>query len=743
VLTRVNLSGFPYGIKSVATSGTGSTVVDSTVASSLVGVALGTTTGATITGTSITGGTATTNTSFGIDGNAGDVTVEDTTIAGYPTGIRSRATAGSITVDDVSIRQAIGGGIVLTSLDGVTVTDVSVGLTGVTSLAATGSALSLGASQTLDIDGFQVTGYPTAIGSGGVGNAGPAKTGGSITNVTATGVTAGISLSNFGPIAISDVSVETNAPKGSGVYLRETDGVSLTRLTVRGTAPAPGDHVGSGTHGVRTYYSTNVSVVDSDLAGGSTGFYWDMTKGVTVTGARVSEMSWNGVYSENVLGWTMTGSHFFDNAAVGNLTINPTPPSYDPRNERTTSSDVHWSGNTFDGTHHAGVYLPLGFGGFELDHNTVSGVEQYVVLAVPAHNIDVHDNAIDFTGANHEGAVRIGGDTHDNLDTDDPTSSGIRVTDNVFAGAGPFVRTGSALGVKTALADTVMVQGNTFPADSVAISSGLRSGGTDGVAVDARDHDNPNDWGSVCRATNELEGYLGEGARIIPVAQGQVLSPKNCIDLSVVEGATERRTGDLVSWTLTPHNEGLVDAPKGWTVTQLLPAGVELVGMAGDGYTVDGLVATAEDALAHGSDGPVLTVTVRVTDAASGSRTFRNVAYVAPLAPADAFDLDDDGNADVIVEHHNPLVVPTIDTDTVASATNNDTEGSFTVGSAVLPRTSDLEGYVSEVLADAGPSSALALTGGEVTTAALIAALLVGTGALGRLLGRRHAGRQD
>lgn len=700
---NITFTGFPYGIKSVATSGVGVQVDGGQIDASLIGIALGTTDGATIENLTVDGPGGTLNTMFGIDGYGTDVTLDNVDITGFPTGYRTRAASGTgLTANDVTVAGTVYTGLILGTTDGSRLSGVTVTGTG-TGYTATSTGVQLGASQNVTVSDLTVRDLAIGIGSGGVGNAGPNKLNVSITDATFERVTAGISLNNYGSITIDRVEVVTDAPRGSGVYLRETKHTSISNLTVQGTA---GPTYQSGTNGIRTYYSEDITVTDVTIDGGSTGFYWDMTKAVAVTGAEISNQVWYGTYSENILNWTMTGSSFHDNAAIANLTINPTPPEYDPRNERTTSSAVHFWDNTFT-NHGAGIYLPLGFGGMEFDHNTVSGTPtRFVVYAAPAHNIDVHDNTIDFTPADADSAaILIGTDVYTNLDTDDYTSSNITVTDNVFSGPGTFVRTGSAGGVQTALDDdtTVMVRGNTFPADSVAVDARPNSGGKDGVAVDARDHGNPNDFGSVCRATVPQTGYDGGGATLLEDSTGQVLYPEQCIDLALVESTPTKAgsgsisllddddlmVGDLESWTLTPHNDGITTAASGWTVTQVLPDGIELAGMTGAGYSYDGLVATADDDLAAGADGPVITVTVRIAsvDWADGepSRTFQNVAYVTPLPEADAFDMDGDGFVDHRFEAFNPLVVPVIGTDTYATETNNDTEGVFTVVADALP----------------------------------------------------------
>jgi len=122
--------------------------------------------------------------------------------------------------------------------------------------------------------------------------------------------------------------------------------------------------------------------------------------------------------------------------------------------------------------------------------------------------------------------------------------------------------------------------------------------------------------------------------------------------------------GGTVTYALTPHNEGPVDALAGWSVTDILPAGLTLVSMTGTGYTCSGGTCTAGAVLAAGADGPVITVTAKL-DSSVTSGSLKNVAYVAPVST--------DG------PETNPLVVPTLATVTKDSATDNDAEASVTV----------------------------------------------------------------
>jgi fimbrial isopeptide formation D2 family protein/uncharacterized repeat protein (TIGR01451 family)/LPXTG-motif cell wall-anchored protein len=121
--------------------------------------------------------------------------------------------------------------------------------------------------------------------------------------------------------------------------------------------------------------------------------------------------------------------------------------------------------------------------------------------------------------------------------------------------------------------------------------------------------------------------------------------------------------GDTVSYTLTPVNDGPVDALAGWSVTDLLPAGLTQVSMSGTGYTCIDSTCTSLAGLAAGERGAPITVTATVDAGASGS--LKNVAWV--------------DKAGVDVPETNPLVVPTLDTNTRTSETDNDAEAVVTL----------------------------------------------------------------
>ncbi len=118
-----------------------------------------------------------------------------------------------------------------------------------------------------------------------------------------------------------------------------------------------------------------------------------------------------------------------------------------------------------------------------------------------------------------------------------------------------------------------------------------------------------------------------------------------------------------VTFTLTPHNDGPVAALAGWSVTDLLPAGMELVSMTGAGYTCSANVCTANADLAQGANGPPISVVAKIVTEETGS--LKNVAYISP-DPAD-------------IDETNPLVVPTTDTDTTGTDTDNDAQAALEV----------------------------------------------------------------
>lgn len=123
--------------------------------------------------------------------------------------------------------------------------------------------------------------------------------------------------------------------------------------------------------------------------------------------------------------------------------------------------------------------------------------------------------------------------------------------------------------------------------------------------------------------------------------------------------------GATVVFSLVPHNDGLVAALAGWSVTDILPAGLTLVSMSsGDPtYTCTGTTCTSGVPLAALADGAAVTVTATIDAGFTG--TAHNVAYISP-SPQD-------------VPETNVLIIPTTSTDTSTTPTDNDAQADLTV----------------------------------------------------------------
>lgn len=142
--------------------------------------------------------------------------------------------------------------------------------------------------------------------------------------------------------------------------------------------------------------------------------------------------------------------------------------------------------------------------------------------------------------------------------------------------------------------------------------------------------------------------------------------------------------GQLVRYTLTPSNGGSSTALAGWSVHDLVPAGLVPTSITGSGYTcsTSARSCTSTVPLAAGKGSPI-TVVARI--AASASGTLHNVAWVAPAA----------GDVAETV----PLVVPTSGTDTARTATDNDAQASLVV-TPVVPVKPVLHTWTYRIQAD-------------------------------------------
>lgn len=189
-----------------------------------------------------------------------------------------------------------------------------------------------------------------------------------------------------------------------------------------------------------------------------------------------------------------------------------------------------------------------------------------------------------------------------------------------------------------------------------------------------------------------VEGTNATGANATdnPSLDAGLVTKINLVLAKKLASADIVKQGDVVTFTLSPSNAGPMDALAGWSVTEVLPAGLELVNMTGDGYTCDVPTATcvAAAGLPHGTFGPDITVTAKVTDKAFGS--VRNVAYVSPAKGE--------------VDETNPLSVPGPDTITGDTATDNDADAVVTLlpPAIDLVKTGVLDDKNGNGLADAG-----------------------------------------
>lgn len=134
----------------------------------------------------------------------------------------------------------------------------------------------------------------------------------------------------------------------------------------------------------------------------------------------------------------------------------------------------------------------------------------------------------------------------------------------------------------------------------------------------------------------------------------------------VLQTTGKIRLGDDVTYTLTPENLGEVDALGGWSVSDLLPAGLTLKSMSGTGYTCDQETATCTNASILKAGTKAGPVTVVATVGAGLSGQLKNVAWVTPYGEDP-------------VPESNLLAVPELTTDTAASPTNNDDEAVITL----------------------------------------------------------------
>lgn len=733
VVDSAVVHGFARGIGTATTNTAQGPVITGAVVdgSSREGIALGATSAPQVSGADITGTGAAQSTGILVLLSTAAV-IGSPTIGGVMYGITTSAanTGTGPAIHDPTITAF--GGITLGSTQGATVT----GATLDSGTWAGGTGVNLVNSGRATVTGLSATGFLYAIGSQSTVDPSSDRADIALSDLTVVGApTASHAVYLLGVSDASITAVDADIT-GAALVIHQSTDVSAQDITVHG-------HEGltsvTGAAILRAYGSQRVDVDRSSIDAGSYGFFYSATDGSTITNATVANLVEYGVYGRSAANIDVSATTFTGNSAVG-LFVVTTPAngiSHDVRLHGTTMTD-----NT------DGVSVLQGTSGVDITGNTVSG-QRTVVTAGGAHDLHVSGNTIGQAGLEGVAAITVAPLWEDGALAGSYSSSGIRVTGNAFTGGGTWLAVGTADpsapdAARRTLRDPVLVTGNSFPAASTAIRtypnavSGddtapatLRASAAafaplvavaDGpVAVDARDYDDPNDWGAACKATGYLDGapyYAGGGAEVRELTDAPVLYPMNCIDLSLTEALSRPNAagaGDLVTWTLTPHNDGPRAAPSGWTITQLLPAGVELVSLTGTGYTAVGATATATAELPAGADGSPLTVTVRVTAPPAGASTMRNVAYVAPAPDT---DVDGDGYPDTMVEQFGPLVVPTIDTDTDASETDNDAQGVWATtgasGGATGPGTTALSSTGADVL------PVFALGGGLLLIGALL-----------------------
>ncbi|WP_336706670.1 beta strand repeat-containing protein [Oerskovia sp. USHLN155] len=757
LVDAVTVTGFARGFGTAPTNPrTGPTITGAVVQESTrEGISLGATTGARITDARLT--LAGANQSTGIlTLLATGVVIERPTITGAMYGITTSATntgAGPTITDPVitafggitlgSTQNAVVTGAVLDAgawgVSGTGVNLVNAGRVTVSDVSATGFLYAIGAQSNFDDDSDRVN---ISISD--------------IDVVGAPDASSGVYLLGARDATVSRVTADLT---GAALVIHQSIGVTAQDITVTGHE---GPTSVTGAAILRAYGSQDVDVDRASIDAGSYGFFYSATDGSTVTNATVANLVEYGVYGRSVANLDVGATTFTGNSGVGLFVVTT------PANGISHDIAVHDSTMT---DNDGGIRVLQGTTAVQVVRNTVSG-QPDVVSAGPAHDLLVADNAISQTGGDGLAAISVAPSWADGALPDSYSSSDVRVTGNAFTGGGTWIQVGTAdpaspEAARRTLRDDVLVTGNSFPAASTAIRTYAnavvgedsapalaRALPVDGpVAVDARDHGTPNDWGAACRATGFLDGvpyYDGGGAEVYELTEAPVLYPMSCIDLSLTQALAVApgavlRAGDLVTWTLTPHNAGPRVAPAGWTITQLLPDGATLVSMTGDGYTVDGTTATATDDLPVDADGPPLTVTARVVAPAPGAGSMRDVAYVTPAPDT---DLDEDGFVDPVVERLSPLVVPTIDTDTDASPTDNDAQGVWsTVGDTVpgppspwTPSGPGTGGAGGAGSSGPGSASTLPATGADAALAALAALLLLGTGIAVTTLSRRRPG---
>ncbi|ANJ25990.1 hypothetical protein ATC03_03815 [Agromyces aureus] len=690
VVDLVTVNGFSRGIGTgTANTGAGATITDATIAgASREGIALGATTDPVVLRADVTG-TGTAQSTGILVFKATNARVESPTVTGMMYGITTHLLNTGAGPVITAPRVTAFGAITLGSTQGARVSDavLDAGTWG-----ENGTGINLVNAGRVTVERETATGFLYAIGSQSSMDPESDRVDITITDITAVGpelASSGVYLLSAENATITDVDATIT---GAALVIHQSVGVQAQDIVVHGRE-GPTSVTGSAI--LRAYGSQGVHVDRASIDAGSYGFFYSGSAGATVTNATVANVVERALYGRSVSDLDVSASTFTSNAAVGVFVVTT------PENGISHDIVVHDNLMTDNG---GGIGVLQGTTAVQILRNTASGQPDFVT-AGGAHDLLVAENTVD--QSDEAVAITVAPLWEDGAQPGSYSSSGVRVQGNTFSGGGTWIASGTADpaapdAARRSLRDPVLATGNVFPADSTAVQTyanavvgedtaddlAARVLPVDGpVAVDARDYDDPNDWGSECRATGFLDGdpyYAGDGAAVYELSEAPVLYPMNCIDLSLahVMGVPDDAVlgvGDLASWTLTPTNEGPRAVPSGWSITQLLPDTVELVSMSGAGYSISGTTAVAGGEIPPGADGSALEVTVRIVSIPADTTSMRAVAYVAPAGTA---DVDGDGFDDVIFERLNPLVVPTLDTDTDASPTDNDAQGIWMVAAA-------------------------------------------------------------
>ncbi|MFC9557994.1 right-handed parallel beta-helix repeat-containing protein [Agromyces sp. NPDC056965] len=436
VIETPAVSGFARGVYAVdASAVAGPTITAGTIAASSVGIGLGATTGASVTGTQLSGPGA--GTTYGVNVlNASDVTLADLVVTGFNRAIQAApdnaGTGLRVTAPTIVAVGAKSVGVGLGSMVDAVVDGADISGDG----AAGSTGIALGRAPAATVTDPVISGVVWGIQEQRVTLAAPIA-GPAITGARITGVGSGIYLASSSGATVTDTVLDMT---GDGITGHEAQDVTIDGAQITGH-PSSTPLAQQGSNGIRFYYSAAIAVADVHVTGGATAFYWDMTDGVTVEDSSARQTEWWATYAESVTGYVVRDSAFDANAAIGNLTINPS--NVPPLDLARVSSDVLFTGNTFT-DNPRGLYLPLGARDIVLAGNDFSGTAEYVVLAAPVHGLEITGNSIDFEPASARAeAITVRPLYEDLYLPGSASSSGISVTENVFTGSGPFLGVGT------------------------------------------------------------------------------------------------------------------------------------------------------------------------------------------------------------------------------------------------------------------------------------------------------------